>query len=206
MTAKRLLDIFGASLGLVILSPALFIVAVLVLHQLGTPVLFRQTRPGKNGKLFEMIKFRTMLDATDQDGNPLSDAARLTPFGKWLRSTSLDELPGLWNVIKGEMSLVGPRPLLVEYLVLYSDDQARRHEVRPGLSGWAQVLGRNAISWEEKFALDVWYVDNRSFWLDIKILMLTILKVWSRDDITSAGGGMMPKFRGSSENTQNDKE
>jgi lipopolysaccharide/colanic/teichoic acid biosynthesis glycosyltransferase len=158
--------------------------------------LFRQIRPGKNGKSFEMIKFRTMRDATDPDGHPLPDAARLTPLGKRLRSTSLDELPGLWNVLKGEMSLVGPRPLLVEYLPLYSDEQARRHEVRPGITGWAQVNGRNAISWEEKFALDVWYVDNRTIWLDFKIIWMTVKKVLTREGISAEGEVTMSKFTG----------
>jgi lipopolysaccharide/colanic/teichoic acid biosynthesis glycosyltransferase len=194
--SKRLLGILGASFGLVILSPILIIVAALVRHQLGAPVLFRQTRPGKNGKSFEMIKFRTMRDATDQDGHPLPDAERLTSLGKRLRSTSLDELPGLWNVLKGEMSLVGPRPLLVEYLPLYSDEQARRHEVRPGITGWAQVNGRNAISWEEKFALDVWYVDNRTIWLDFKIIWMTVKKVLTREGISAEGEVTMSKFTG----------
>jgi len=196
MMVKRLLDIIGASVGLVILSPALCVVVVLVRHQLGAPVLFRQTRPGKNGKQFEMIKFRTMRDVVDPDGHPLPDVARLTPLGKRLRSTSLDELPELWNVLKGEMSLVGPRPLLMEYIPLYSDEQARRHEVRPGVTGWAQVNGRNAISWEEKFALDVWYVDNRTVWLDLKILWLTIKKVLIREGVSAEGEATMAKFEG----------
>jgi lipopolysaccharide/colanic/teichoic acid biosynthesis glycosyltransferase len=194
--SKRLLDILGASFGLMILSPILIIVAALVRHQLGAPRLFRQIRPGKNGKSFEMIKFRTMRDATDPDGHPLPDAARLTPLGKRLRSTSLDELPGLWNVLKGEMSLVGPRPLLMEYLPLYSDEQARRHEVRPGITGWAQVNGRNAISWNEKFALDVWYVDNLTIWLDFKIIWMTVKKVLIREGISAEGEATMSKFTG----------
>jgi lipopolysaccharide/colanic/teichoic acid biosynthesis glycosyltransferase len=193
---KRFIDILGAGFGLVILSPALCVVAILVRCQLGTPVLYSQTRPGKNGKPFEMIKFRTMRDAIAQDGHPLPDAARLTPFGKRLRSTSLDELPELWNVIKGEMSLVGPRPLLMEYLPLYTPEQARRHEVRPGITGWAQVNGRNAISWNEKFALDVWYVDNRSWWLDLKVLSMTVKKVLIREGISAEGEVTMSKFTG----------
>jgi sugar transferase EpsL len=194
--SKRLLDILGASFGLMILSPILIIVAALVRYQLGAPRLFRQIRPGKNGNSFEMIKFRTMRDATDPDGHPLPDAARLTPLGKRLRSTSLDELPGLWNVLKGEMSLVGPRPLLIEYLPLYSDEQARRHEVRPGITGWAQVNGRNAISWEEKFALDVWYVDNSTIWLDFKIILMTVKKVLIREGIDDGAGVGMERFMG----------
>ena len=163
---------------------------------MGSPVLFRQTRPGRDGKPFEMIKFRTMRDAIDTDGRPLPDAERLTKLGRFLRSSSLDELPELWNVLKGEMSLVGPRPLLMEYLPLYSPKQARRHEVRPGVTGWAQVNGRNAISWDEKFALDVWYVDNRSLWLDMKIIWLTIRKVIKREGISAAGEATMSKFTG----------
>jgi lipopolysaccharide/colanic/teichoic acid biosynthesis glycosyltransferase len=164
---------------------------------MGSPVLFRQTRPGIHGKPFQMIKFRTMRNATDAEGKPLPDAERLTKLGQFLRSSSLDELPELWNVLKSEMSLVGPRPLLMEYLPLYSVEQARRHEVRPGMSGWAQVNGRNAISWDEKFALDVWYVDNRSFLLDLKVIWLTIRKVIKRDGISAAGDATMPKFTGS---------
>lgn len=158
---KRLLDFAGAAIGLVLLSPVLVVVAVLIRRQMGAPVLFRQTRPGLHGKPFQMVKFRTMRDAVDPQGNPLPDAERLTKLGRFLRASSLDELPELWNVLKGEMSLVGPRPLLMEYLPLYSPEQARRHELRPGVTGWAQVNGRNAISWEQKFALDVWYVDNQ---------------------------------------------
>jgi len=164
---------------------------------MGSPVLFRQIRPGLNGKPFEMIKFRTMKDAVDAQGNPLPDSERLTPFGQFLRSSSLDELPELWNVLKGDMSLVGPRPLLMEYLPLYTPEQYRRHEVRPGVTGWAQINGRNALSWEEKFQLDVWYVDNRSLWLDIKILFLTVKKVVIRDGISADGEATMPKFTGS---------
>lgn len=193
---KRVIDIFGASFGLLLLSPILAIVACKIHREMGSPVLFRQTRPGREGKPFKMIKFRTMRDAIDADGRPLPDAERLTKLGRFLRSSSLDELPELWNVLKGEMSLVGPRPLLMEYLPLYSPEQARRHEVRPGVTGWAQVNGRNAISWYEKFALDVWYVDNRSLWLDLKIIWLTIRKVIKRDGISAAGEATMSKFTG----------
>jgi len=195
---KRLLDITVSTSALTLLSPVLAITALVVRQRLGTPVLFRQVRPGLNGKPFEMLKFRSMRDAVASDGQTLSDAERLTPFGRLLRSTSLDELPGLWNVLKGDMSLVGPRPLLMEYLPLYTSKQARRHEVRPGISGWAQVNGRNAISWEQKFHLDVWYVDNRSLWLDIKILAMTTLKVVKRDDVAAPGCDTMPAFSGSS--------
>lgn len=190
------MDIFGAAVGLVLLSPALIIVAFMIRRDMGSPVLFRQVRPGINGRPFQMIKFRTMRDAVDAQGNALPDAERLTKLGRFLRSTSLDELPELWNVLKGDMSLVGPRPLLMEYLPLYSVEQARRHQVRPGVTGWAQVNGRNSISWEEKFALDVWYVDNRSVWLDLKIIWLTIRKVVKREGISAAGEATMPKFDG----------
>lgn len=193
---KRIVDILGAGLGLLLLSPVLAIVAYKIRRDMGSPVLFRQTRPGLHGKPFQMVKFRTMRNATDAEGKPLPDAERLTKLGQFLRSSSLDELPELWNVLKGEMSLVGPRPLLMEYMPLYSVEQARRHEVRPGVSGWAQVNGRNAISWDEKFALDVWYVDNRSLWLDLKIIWLTIRKVIKRDGISAAGEATMPKFTG----------
>ena len=193
---KRIIDILGASLGLLLFSPILAIVAYKIGREMGSPVLFRQTRPGRHGKPFQMIKFRTMPDAIDASGRPLPDAERLTKLGRFLRSSSLDELPELWNVLKGDMSLVGPRPLLMEYLPLYSPEQARRHEVRPGVTGWAQVNGRNAISWYEKFALDVWYVDNRSLWLDLKIIWLTIRKVIKRDGISAAGEATMSKFTG----------
>ncbi len=193
---KRSLDILFAGLGLVILSLVLPIIALLIRQQMGSPVMFRQTRPGRHGKPFQMIKFRTMRDAIDTDGRPLPDAERLTKLGRFLRSSSIDELPELWNVLKGEMSLVGPRPLLMEYLPLYSTEQARRHEVRPGVTGWAQVNGRNAISWDEKFTLDVWYVDNRSLLLDLKIIWMTIRKVIKRDGISAAGEATMPKFEG----------
>lgn len=193
---KRLFDIIASALGLIILSPIIALVAWQIKRKLGSPVLFRQTRPGKDGKPFEMIKFRTMRDAVDANGNLLPDEERMTPFGSFLRSTSLDELPELWNVLKGDMSLVGPRPLLMEYLPLYSAEQYRRHEVRPGVTGWAQINGRNAISWEDKFKLDVWYVDNRSLWLDIKIILLTIKKVLVRDGISAEGEATMSKFTG----------
>ncbi|MGM0914230.1 MAG: sugar transferase [Pseudomonadota bacterium] len=194
---KRFFDIVASLTALVLLSPVILIVAWQIRRKLGTPVLFRQIRPGLNGKPFEMIKFRSMLDAYDDDGQPLPNEQRLTRFGKLLRSTSLDELPELWNVLKGDMSLVGPRPLLMEYLPLYSKHQARRHEVRPGVTGWAQVNGRNAISWEEKFDYDVWYVDHQTFWLDVKILLLTVKKVFVREGISSSENVTMPKFRGS---------
>lgn len=187
----------AAGVALLVLSPVLLGVAYMVRKNLGSPVLFRQVRPGMHGKPFEMIKFRTMLDAVDAQGNVLPDEVRLTPFGRFLRSTSLDELPELWNVLKGDMSLVGPRPLLMEYLPLYSTEQARRHEARPGVTGWAQVNGRNAISWDDKFKLDVWYVDNQSLWLDIKIIFLTIKKVLVRDGISAEGEATMSKFTGS---------
>ena len=193
---KRLIDIFVASSGLIMLSPVLAILALLVSRKLGSPVLFRQVRPGKGGKPFQMMKFRTMTDERGADGELLPDEQRLTPFGQFLRSTSLDELPGLISVLKGDMSLVGPRPLLVEYLPLYSPEQARRHDVRPGITGWAQVNGRNALSWDERFKLDVWYVDNQSFWLDIKILFLTVWKVVKRDGIAAEGEVTMSKFTG----------
>jgi len=194
--ARRLLDILGASFGLVILSPVLVVVGLLIRRQMGAPVLFRQMRPGLHGHPFEVVKFRTMRDATDAPGNALPDSARLTGLGRFLRASSLDELPELWNVLKGEMSLVGPRPLLMEYLPLYSATQSRRHEARPGITGWAQVNGRNTLSWDEKFALDIWYIDNRTLWLDLRILWLTIRKVVARDGISAAGEATMPRFTG----------
>lgn len=194
---KRLFDIVIALSALIILSPVLLIVALLVRSKLGRPVFFRQIRPGRNGKPFEMIKFRTMRDALDSNGKPLPDAERLTRFGRMLRSTSLDELPELWNVLKGDMSLVGPRPLLMQYLHLYNNRQKKRHDVRPGITGWAQVNGRNAISWEQKFEYDVWYVENRSIVLDIKILWLTIKKVVIREGISAEGHATTTKFQGS---------
>ncbi|WP_109441899.1 sugar transferase [Acinetobacter haemolyticus] len=203
---KRLLDIIIASTALVLLSPLYVFVAYKVKKNLGSPILFRQTRPGLHGKPFEMIKFRTMKDAVDAQGNPLPDNERLTPFGKMLRSTSLDEMPELWNVIKGDMSVVGPRPLLMEYLPLYNKEQAKRHEVRPGMTGHAQVNGRNAISWEEKFKLDTWYVENQSIWLDFKIMLKTVKKVIAKDDINEAGEATMTKFTGSASDNQNEPQ
>ena len=196
---KRLLDIVIASSALVLLSPVYALVAYKVKKNLGSPVLFRQLRPGMHGKPFEMVKFRTMKDALDLDGNPLPDSERLTAFGKMLRATSLDEMPELWNVIKGDMSIVGPRPLLMEYLPLYNEQQAKRHNVRPGITGYAQVNGRNAISWEKKFELDTWYVENRSLWLDFKIMLKTVQKVLSKHDISAEGEATMSKFTGTSE-------
>ena len=196
---KRLLDIVIASSALVLLSPLYAFVAYKVRKNLGSPVLFRQVRPGLKGKPFEMIKFRSMKDVVDAQGNPLPDSERLTPFGQMLRSSSLDEMPELWNVIKGEMSIVGPRPLLMEYLPLYNEQQAKRHNVRPGITGYAQVNGRNAISWEKKFELDTWYVENRSLWLDFKIMLKTVQKVLSKDDISAEGEATISKFTGTSE-------
>ena len=191
---KRLFDLTLMFISLPLLLPLYLVVAWLVRSKLGVPILFRQIRPGKNAKQFEMIKFRTMTDERDSNGELLPDAVRLTKFGQFLRSSSFDELPELWNVVKGEMSLVGPRPLLMEYVPLYSPEQARRHAIRPGVSGWAQVNGRNAISWEERFKLDVWYVDNRSFWLDIRVIGLTLKKVIVRDGISADGEATMSKF------------
>lgn len=194
---KRLFDFLASLIALILLSPIIALVAWKIRKNLGSPVLFRQTRPGLNGKPFEMVKFRTMKDAVDQQGNPLPDSERMTPFGDKLRNSSLDELPELWNVLKGEMSLVGPRPLLMQYLPLYSKEQARRHDVRPGVTGWAQINGRNAISWEEKFALDVWYVDNKTLWLDIKILFMTVKKVFVKEGISADGHVTIEPFMGS---------
>lgn len=196
MPVKRLFDLLISLLLLILLSPVLLVVAWLVRQRLGTPVLFRQRRPGMGAQPFEMMKFRTMANARGPDGNLLPDAERLTAFGRFLRASSLDELPGLINVLKGDMSLVGPRPLLMQYVPLYSPTQARRHEVRPGITGWAQVNGRNALSWDEKFAHDVWYVDHRSFLLDLKILFMTAGKVLRRDGISAVGEATMPVFRG----------
>lgn len=193
---KRLFDIVASAAGLIILSPVFLILIYLIKKNLGSPVFFTQERPGLNGKPFKMIKFRSMRDAVDAQGNPLPDSERLTPFGKKLRATSLDELPELWNVLKGEMSLVGPRPLLMHYLPLYNDFQNRRHEMKPGVTGWAQVNGRNALSWDEKFAHDVWYIDNHSFWLDMKILLLTVKKVFIKEGISAEGEATMPYFTG----------
>ena len=197
---KRLIDIFGSLVALTLFSPIMVFTALKVAKIMGSPVFFRQTRPGKDGKPFEMIKFRTMKDANGSDGNPLPDAERITPFGSFMRRTSLDELPEFLNVLKGDMSLVGPRPLLMQYLPLYSKEQNRRHEMKPGITGWAQVNGRNAISWDEKFKLDVWYVDNQSFWLDLKILFLTVKKVVFREGISHGDEATMPAFKGNGDN------
>jgi lipopolysaccharide/colanic/teichoic acid biosynthesis glycosyltransferase len=197
---KRLFDFVLAGLALVALILPLLCLAWVVRRELGNPVLFRQVRPGLHGQPFEMVKFRTMTDERGPDGELLPDVLRLTPFGRFLRDSSLDELPQLWNVLKGEMSLVGPRPLLMEYLPLYNLEQARRHEVRPGITGWAQVNGRNAISWEDKFALDVWYVDNSSLWLDIRVASLTVRKVLVRYGISAAGEATLSQFTGSQPN------
>jgi lipopolysaccharide/colanic/teichoic acid biosynthesis glycosyltransferase len=193
---KRLTDILLSALGLIVLAPVMAAVAAAVAVALGRPVLFRQVRPGLHGKPFRLVKFRTMLDSTGADGRPLDDAQRLTRFGRFLRASSLDELPELWNILRGDMSLVGPRPLLMQYLPLYTPEQARRHDVRPGLTGWSQVNGRNALSWPEKLALDTWYVDHRSFRLDLKILLMTVAKVASRSGIAAEGSETMPEFRG----------
>jgi len=200
---KRFLDIVIASFALTLLSPLYLYVAYKVKKNLGTPILFRQVRPGLNGKPFEMIKFRTMKDALDAKGNPLPEIERLTPFGKKLRSTSLDEMPELWNVIKGDMSIVGPRPLLMEYLPLYSKEQAKRHHVRPGMTGHAQVNGRNAISWDEKLKLDLWYVENQSIWLDFKIMLKTIKVVLIKENVNDESGHSMPKFTGNKQGDEN---
>jgi len=194
---KRLIDITVAAVSLLLLGPLLFVLALAVAGVLGRPVLFVQVRPGLHGVPFRMYKFRTMLDACDDTGCPLDDAQRMTRIGRFLRATSLDELPELWNVLVGDMSLVGPRPLLMEYLPLYSPEQRRRHDVRPGITGWAQINGRNTLDWDERFRLDVWYVDHRSFWLDLKILLLTVRKVLARDGINEAGKTTMSKFTGS---------
>jgi lipopolysaccharide/colanic/teichoic acid biosynthesis glycosyltransferase len=194
---KRLFDFVVAAVAAIIFSPIVAVVAVLVRINLGTPVLFRQLRPGLHGQPFTLLKFRTMIDAVDSSGSPLSDAERLTVFGRFLRRSSLDELPELYNVLRGDMSLVGPRPLLMEYLPLYTAEQARRHDVRPGLTGWAQVNGRNAISWDEKFAFDLWYVEHSSLSLDLKILWLTIRNVFTRHGISAEGEATMPRFTGS---------
>jgi lipopolysaccharide/colanic/teichoic acid biosynthesis glycosyltransferase len=192
------MDVGVSSLALVALSPVLLLLWLLVRRRMGSPALFRQVRPGLHGRPFEMVKFRTMRDAIGPDGALLPDSERLTPFGRGLRATSLDELPELWNVLKGDMSLVGPRPLLMEYLPLYTPEQARRHEVRPGVTGWAQVNGRNALTWERKFELDVWYVDRHNLWLDLKIIFMTVRKVFARDGIDEAGGVGQTRFSGNS--------
>lgn len=196
LVLKRVFDLAVSLSAGILIFPIYLVIGVLVYFKLGSPVVFQQERPGKDGKIFTMYKFRTMLNTTDKSGKLLSDEARLTAFGRFLRSTSLDELPELFNVLKGDMSLVGPRPLLSEYLDLYTPEQARRHEVSPGITGWAQINGRNAITWEEKFKLDVWYVDNRSFWLDIKILLLTVKKVFVREGISGSNHATMEKFKG----------
>lgn len=196
---KRLLDITLSAAALILLSPLLVLVALLVARNLGRPVLFRQVRPGLHGKPFTILKFRTMRDATDEHGNRLPDSERLTPFGSRLRSSSLDELPELINVLRGDMSLVGPRPLIMAYLDRYSERQARRNEVRPGITGWAQVNGRNAVGWDERFEMDVWYVDNRNLWLDARILWLTVLTVLKRDGVSAEGHATMPEFMGKAE-------
>lgn len=193
---KRLFDVFVSASVLTVFSPLIVFLAFKVRKNLGSPILFEQTRPGLGGEPFKMIKFRTMKDAVDKDGNPLPDSERMTAFGNRLRDSSLDELPELWNVLKGEMSLVGPRPLLMQYLPLYSKEQARRHNVRPGVTGWAQINGRNAISWEGKFKLDTWYVDNHSFILDIKILLLTVKKVLVKEGISAEGHVTIEPFKG----------
>lgn len=196
---KRCFDFVVALIALLVLALPLLCLIFLVRSKLGSPVFFRQVRPGLGGQPFRMVKFRTMTDQRGSDGQLLPDSQRLTSFGRFLRGTSLDELPELWNVIKGDMSLVGPRPLLMEYLPLYSPEQARRHEVRPGVTGWAQVNGRNALSWDEKFALDVWYVENQSIWLDLRILWMTVRKVLVREGISAPGDATMPVFRGNSQ-------
>jgi lipopolysaccharide/colanic/teichoic acid biosynthesis glycosyltransferase len=194
---KRSFDLALSLMALVLLSPILLLIAWQVRRKLGRPVIFRQLRPGLHGQPFELLKFRTMANIRDAKGDSLPDSERLQRFGKLLRSTSLDELPELWNILKGDMSLVGPRPLLMEYMDLYSAEQARRHDVRPGITGWAQVNGRNALSWEEKFTLDVWYVDNKSMILDIKVLFRTVMSVFRRDGISAEGHATMQKFTGS---------
>ena len=194
---KRLVDVLVSATGLIVLSPIIFLVGVMIWWKIGRPILFTQTRPGLHSAPFKMVKFRTMLNSRDKSGEILADAERLTSLGRFLRAASLDELPELWNVLKGEMSLVGPRPLLMEYLPRYSAEQARRHNVKPGITGWAQVNGRNALSWDEKFALDIWYVDHHSFWLDMKILFRTLAKVFAREGINNSGHATMPIFTNS---------
>ncbi len=198
---KRALDVVVAGTGLVVLLPSMFVIGVAVLVSVGRPVLFRQARPGLHGELFTILKFRTMRHEQDEAGRPRPDHQRLTRVGRLLRSTSLDELPELWNVFKGEMSLVGPRPLLVNYLPLYSEEQVRRHEVRPGITGWAQVNGRNSVPWEERFRMDVWYVENRSLLLDLRILATTLLRVVQARDISAPGHVAQPPFQGREERT-----
>lgn len=193
---KRIFDFIVSFIALILLSPVIGVTSILIYFKIGSPVLFKQERPGLNGRLFKVYKFRTMTDERDEAGELLPDHVRLTEFGNFLRKLSLDELPQLWNVLKGDMSFVGPRPLLVEYISLYNERQARRHEVRPGITGWAQVNGRNAISWEEKFELDIWYVDNQSFLLDLKILLVTVKKVFIKEGINEKGQATISKFQG----------
>ncbi|MGB9788925.1 MAG: sugar transferase [Dictyoglomus turgidum] len=194
---KRIIDIIGSLIGLVVASPIIVVISIIIYIAMGRPIFFKQVRPGLKGKPFVIYKFRTMLDLRDENGNLLPDEKRLTTIGKFLRSTTLDELPEFWNVLKGDMSLVGPRPLLMEYLDRYTPEQERRHNVKPGMTGWAQINGRNAITWEEKFKLDVWYVDNWNILLDLKIIFLTILKVLKREGISAEGHATMPEFMGS---------
>ena len=196
LLCKRLIDFSVALIAIVVLALPLLCVCLLVRFKLGSPIFFKQERPGKNGKAFTLVKFRTMTDAKDSEGDLLSDAERLTSFGKFLRSSSLDELPELWNILQGNMSLVGPRPLLTRYLKRYTLEKSRRHEAKPGLTGWAQINGRNALSWDDKFKLDVWYVDNASLILDCKILFLTFWKVLRREGISAQGEATMPEFTG----------
>ncbi|SEI92237.1 Sugar transferase involved in LPS biosynthesis (colanic, teichoic acid) [Bhargavaea ginsengi] len=203
---KRVFDTIVSLVALVLLSPIIGITALLILKKIGSPVFFKQQRPGLLGKPFNVYKFRTMTDKRDEKGDLLPDDVRLTSFGKLVRKLSLDELPQLWNVLKGDMSFVGPRPLLMEYLPLYNEHQARRHEVRPGITGWAQVNGRNAISWEQKFDYDVWYVDNQSFWLDIKILLMTVIRVFKSEGINQTGQATMTKFTGTPSASDRGKE
>jgi len=193
---KRIFDLFAGIFAIFFLLPIIIVVATAVYIKLGNPVIFVQKRPGRNGVPFNMIKFRTMLNLKDSFGRDLPDAMRLTRFGKFLRSASLDELPEIWNIVKGDMSFVGPRPLLMEYLPLYTEDQARRHDLRPGITGWAQINGRNSLSWEEKFKLDVWYVDNRTFLIDMRIILLTMFRVLQRHGISADGSATMPPFKG----------
>jgi lipopolysaccharide/colanic/teichoic acid biosynthesis glycosyltransferase len=205
--AKRMIDVMISAIALTLLSPLLLVVAVLIRQKLGGPILFAQARPGFKGQLFRMFKFRTMTDERDCTGNLLPDKDRLFAFGRWLRSCSIDELPGLWNVLSGDMSLVGPRPLLTDYLPLYTLEQSRRHDVRPGITGWAQVNGRNAIGWDEKFVMDVWYVDNQSILIDFQILFMTVKKVIIREGISDSTHATMPRFTGSSSDlTRSDQQ
>jgi lipopolysaccharide/colanic/teichoic acid biosynthesis glycosyltransferase len=193
---KIFFDTFVAFIALTLLSPLLVVISFLILKSLGSPIIFTQSRPGKNGKIFQIIKFRTMLNDKDKNGNLLPDSERMTKFGSWLRNSSIDELPELFNVLKGDMSIVGPRPLLIEYLPLYSKHQAQRHDVLPGITGWAQINGRNSLTWDEKFNLDVWYVKNQSIWLDIKIIFKTFIKVLDKSDINDEIGVGQEKFKG----------